>query len=154
MVISPNFDGTGYFSEGLAWARDENGKIGFINKKGEWAIKPQFTAAKDFGFKSSMARVKKDEQWGYVSKDGKFITVDAEGLGDFSEGLADGKKDKLVGFFNSKGEWVIKPQFEAVREFHNGFAAARLNGKWGLINTKGEWVVKPVYDSLKDAVAV
>ena len=151
VAVPAQYESVGYFSGGLAWAKDADRKLGYINSKGEWVIKPQFTAGKEFDKESGYARVKEGEQWAYVSKTGEILRVtDTHTYGDFSNGLAEGKKDEKVGFFNTKGVWVIAPQFEGVRDFKNGFAAAKLNGKWGFIDTKGNWVVQPQFDNVKD----
>ncbi len=61
----------GDFNCGLAWARNKNDKIGFVNVKGEWAIQPQFDAVRDF--KNGFAAVKIDKSWGVVDKQGNWI---------------------------------------------------------------------------------
>ena len=95
--------------------------------------------------------MKQGEKWTYVNKKGEIVTIsDSESLGDFSEGLAEGKKGTLKGFYDNKGQWVIQPQFEDVRSFQNGYAAAKLNGKWGLIDKTGKWIVEAKFDAIKD----
>ena len=47
-VIKPRFQYAREFSEGLAAAREE-GKIGFIDNSGRWAIAPRFGDAWEFG---------------------------------------------------------------------------------------------------------
>ena len=63
---------------------------------------------------------------------------------------AKGKKTDKVGFYNNKGAWVIKPQFDGTKKIKNGYAAAKLGGKWGVIDTSGNWVIKPIFDGIKD----
>jgi hypothetical protein len=150
--ITPQFSSVGYFSGGLAWAKTVDNKAGFINAKGEWIIKPVYAAVGDFDPTSKIARVKEVETWFYIDAMGnKTPVVDTETWGDFSGGLAKGKKLTKIGFYNPKGEWVIKPQFDGAREFKNGYAAAKQGELWGLIDTKGNWVVKPTFAGIKDA---
>ncbi len=150
LVVPANFLSVGYFKNGLAWAKTMDEKLGYIDQDGNWVIKPEYEAGKEFDPVSGLARVKKSGVWCYIDKSGEILKVDADSFGDFSEGFADAKKGGLVGFVNKKGEWVIKPQFEAVRDFHNGYAAARLAGKWGVIDKTGKWVIEAKYDSIKD----
>ncbi len=155
IAIPAQYESVGYFKNGLAWAKQPGGTLGYVNPKGEWVIKPQFTAGKNFEKESGLARVKVGEKWTYVNKAGEVMNIsDADALGDFSEGLADGKKGEKKGFYNSKGEWVIQPQFQDTRDFKNGFAAAKLGEKWGMINKKGEWVIQPTFDGIKDMEVV
>ncbi|MEI7595667.1 MAG: WG repeat-containing protein [Bacteroidota bacterium] len=153
IVIPANFKDVGFFKNGLAWARSTEGLIGYINTKGEWVIKPQFTMAKDFDKTSGLARVKNGEKWSYISTTGEVINFDiADSYDDFYEGLAVGKKGGLCGFYNNKGTWVIQPQFTAVRDFKNGFAAAKQGTLWGIINKEGKWVINPTYAGIKDVI--
>jgi hypothetical protein len=152
IVIQAQFTGLGYFSNGLAWARTADDKIGYINQKGEWVIQPQFTAAKNFDPETGLARVKIGDNWAYTNKNGQEIIYikDSNSLGDFSNGLAVGEKNDKKGFYNTKGEWIIQTQFDAVRDFKNGYAAVKTGEKWGIIDKTGKWVLIPSYDGIKD----
>jgi len=90
-VIDPEFEDAGKFNEGLAPVMLNN-KVGFINKKGEIVIKPQFGKRRfpnDCLFHEGMARVNINDKIGFVNKQGilivKPVYIDVE---DFSEGLA------------------------------------------------------------------
>lgn len=75
----------------------ENGKWGYVNAKGEWAIQPQF-----------------------VLNDSKF---GGESISFFAEGLARVKgANSLFGFINTKGDFVIQPIYKRVTSFHEGVA--------------------------------
>lgn len=155
IAIQPQFNSVGYFCGGYAWAKTTEDKVGFINTKGEWIIKPVFEGASDFDPVSKVARVKEAGAWLYIDAAGNKIYVkDTLVWGDFAEGLSKGKQVDKFGFYNTKSEWVIKPQFEGVREFKNGYAAAQLNGKWGLIDASGNWIVKPIFSGIKDVERV
>jgi hypothetical protein len=150
-VIPARFLSVGYFCNGLAWAANSDGKIGFINNSGEWVVQPLFSGAKDFDKKSGLARVKKDEKWVYVNEKGEIISFNiSEITDDFNEGLSRGKTGYSFGFYNNKGEWIIQPQFEGTRNFKNGYAAAKANGLWGIIDKTGNWVIKPSFIGIKD----
>jgi hypothetical protein len=151
IAIQPQFTNVGYFVSGYAWAKTVDNKVGFINTKGEWAIKPTFDEALNFDPVAKVARVKEVDAWLYIDTAGNKIYVkDTDVWGDFSDGLAKGRQLEKIGFYDAKGIWVIKPQFEGVREFKNGYAAAKSGGKWGVIDTSGNWLIKPVFDGIKD----
>jgi hypothetical protein len=150
VAIPAQFEGVGYFHDGLAWAK-ANKMIGFIDKKGSWVIEPSFAVGKDFDPSTGLARIKKDDRWGYVSKSGEIKHIDdTEIWEDFSNGLARGRKNKKFGFLNSKGEWVIAPQFDGSRDFKNGYAAVEKDNKWGIIDTSGKWIIQPTFDGIRD----
>lgn len=63
VAIPATFSSVGYFRGGYAWAKTKDGKIGYINKKGDWIIQPQFEAANDFDPESKMVRARMSDQW-------------------------------------------------------------------------------------------
>jgi WG containing repeat len=151
VVIPATFLSVGYFSDGLAWAKTKDEKVGYINKKGEWVIQPQFTQAHEFDEVSGMARVKQGDEWMYVAKDGTIMRMnETTKWNNFNEGLAEGVKGELTGFFDKTGKWVIEPQFQNARAFKNGYAAARRGELWGFIDKTGKWVIEPKFLSVKD----
>lgn len=150
VIAEAKFKGIGYLSNGLAWAKTEDGRVGFINIKGATAIEFNYTAAKDFT--DGMARVKKGDTWLYVDPSGKEVapSVSADTYGKFMDGLAYAKKDDQVGYIGKNGDWAFKMYFNKVRDFQNGLAAVRDGELWGFINTKGEWVIEPKFEAVKD----
>ncbi|RSK26021.1 DUF3298 domain-containing protein [Bacillus sp. HMF5848] len=53
------------------------------------------------------------------------------------------------GYINSKGRFIIKPQFSVVMDFQdNGFAIVSKEGKYGVINESGQFIVRPKYESI------
>ena len=66
-------------------------------------------------------------------------------------------EDNKIGFINSEGKIIIKPQFLAAGEFSEGLASVRINGRYGFINDSGQVVIKPVFDyafDFKDSLAL
>ena len=95
IAIKAQFMTVGYFVDGVAWARDSNDKLGYIDKEGKWIIEPTFDFAVEIDPVSSLARVKKGDSWFYVSMNGEQIIMsDTELWEDFKEGLAIGRKGK------------------------------------------------------------
>ena len=129
-VIAPTYKAVGYFSNGLAWAKNTDGTVGYIDKTGKNVIAAKFLAAKEFDKVVGVARVKAGDEWMYLRKNGETFTVNgATGLGDFSDGLAYAKMGEKVGFVNDKGEWTIEAKFDKVRDFQAGYAAVRVGEK-------------------------
>jgi len=154
VAIEAQFKAIGYFHNGYAWARDKKGKYGYIDKKGNWILEPIYDSAKDFDKESGLARVKLKGKWGYVNSKGDFLKVDTEKWGDFRDGLAKGRKDGHIGFYDNTGKWVIEPILQGSRNFKNGYCAAKKDEMWGLINKEGEWVIEPRYTGIKDVEKV
>jgi hypothetical protein len=88
MVIAAQFAEAGRFSEGLAAARDEAGRRGYIDRAGRWAVPPSFfEEARDFS--DGLALVKVNGLFGYIGKKGEFrIRPAFQRAQPFREGLA------------------------------------------------------------------
>lgn len=71
-------------SEDEYMAVKKNGLWGFVNKKGEMVIEPQFLDARSFS--NELAAVKINEKWGYIDKNGE-VVIEAQfsDAKDFSE---------------------------------------------------------------------
>ena len=92
-------------------------KYGFKDKAGHIIVKPQFTDAH------------------YVFSDEGLVAV---AIGE--EG------NKLWGFINRTGQWVIRPKYQDVRAFHGGRAPVKVKDKWSYIDAKGTLITKPQFD--------
>lgn len=55
-------------------------------------------------------------------------------------------ENNKVGFIDSTGKIVIKPQFINAEDFSEGLASARINGTYGYIDKTGVFVIQPQYD--------
>jgi hypothetical protein len=139
------------FSEGFA-AVKVGEKWGFMNRKGEYPIPPQFD---EVGFFSEgLAAVRVGTKWGFVNGKGKWvISPGFDGVGYFSEGLAPAKIGERWGFINKKGETVIKPQFQdEPTPFFFGEAMVTVGGRKEYIDGGGRRIKNPVKEKEKEAL--
>ncbi|HHV28771.1 WG repeat-containing protein [Acetivibrio mesophilus] len=90
----------GDFHEGLAKAKNKEGKYGFIDTTGKWVVQPIYDNAMDFS--EGMAAVglfSETERWGFVDKNGNVIVEPQyQRVKSFSNGLA---------FVEEQGSWQI-----------------------------------------------
>lgn len=164
VVIEPQFVMVGLFSDGLASFQNKRytDPWGYMDKSGKVVIKPQFDYAE--GFRKGIARV------GFETTQSKLLGLIADVGGQFkyrfidrngkyvpepsATHYANGKpgelipfrKDDLAGYFNAKGEVVIKPQFQVASAFSDGLANVCKDGLFGYIDTRGDWVISPRFE--------
>lgn len=128
LVIPPEFDPAGDFSEGLAWV-EEQGRYGFIDTTGEVVIPPKFDQVASFS--EGLAAAKLGEAWGFIDKTGAWAILPQLYLSvsSFSEGLAhieipDSNRmgNSLYGFIDKTGQIAIAPQFTWAQSFSEGLA--------------------------------
>lgn len=144
----------GLFSQGLlpVAIEDDNGdlKWGYVNKKGEYVIKPQFDHAYNFS-SNGLAMVEVNDKYGYINKDGSFAILPLyEKASIFaSNGLAfaylNGSK---AGYIDKSGSFVIEPQFDSALSFGSSdLAPVQVNGAWGYIDQSGTFVIPPQFEA-------
>jgi hypothetical protein len=164
MVIKPRFSpllqqhdqiqSLSRFSEGLASVKVGN-LYGYIDKKGDFRIPPQFLSANDFS--EGLACVRLNDKTGYIDKSGRWVIIpwDAPYMGGrFKEGLAPVSFSEGGGigwgYIDRTGKAIIKTGDHAY-EFVDGVAAvystptsnlAQESGR-GYINKAGKYLWRP-----------
>lgn len=132
------------FSDGLLSVKDEDGKWGYVNKKGEMVITPKYDSYSPFS--DGLALVSKSEKDGNSS----VLVIDKnaevkmelklkkfELQSPFKNGLAvveDKDKDR-IGFIDLKGEFKKVPKkVRRINDYDNNvFTYTDENGKWGVM---------------------
>ena len=143
MVINPQFDDAGRFSEGLACVK-VGAKWGYINKSGDYVVTPRFNNLFGNAFSEGLASVEVDGKWGYINKSGEYVaSPQFDWAYPFYEGLAIVKVGDKRGYINTSMEYVINPQFDDASSFSEGLARVKVGRKWGYINKSGEYIVTP-----------
>ncbi|MDR2790902.1 MAG: WG repeat-containing protein [Campylobacteraceae bacterium] len=152
VVIEPQFENAFAFADGFAVVKKE-GKYGFINRKGKFALPLPFDYIGSFS-QSGFAAFKQGNKYGIVDTKGD-IVVNAEFdfVGIFAQnGLAAFQKEGKYGYINAAGDIVIEPRFAAADLFtKNGLARVGVDDEkgWmkdGFINSLGRFVIAPQFD--------
>lgn len=61
------------------------------------------------------------------------------------------KNEKLWGYINNKGEFIVEPKYSATHDFTDeGLAKFELDGLSGVINSKGEEILAPKYQTISE----
>lgn len=105
------FESVGSFSEGYANVRI-NDKWGYINKKFEIVIEPQFKSCNQFseGLAAFMIESCNGDKWGFIDRQGKaVIEPKFDEVYYFNKGLARVNVGGRWGYINKAGDYVWKP---------------------------------------------
>lgn len=152
------------FSEGMAAVINKDGKYGFINKKGEIIVKPQFQEVGNFS--EGVASVFLDGKLNFVGKNGKFVEALSNkyiwehninrNLPQFKNGVcevhapienpSEGETAEVI-FIDKKGQKVEQPHIEFKKDLYERYYE---NGKVGYRDTIGNIVVPAKYTTLGD----
>jgi len=161
IVINPQFDEVGEFSEGLAAVRIA-GKWGFINKLGKYVINPQFDNVKYFHEGLAPVRVgdEKAGRWGYIDKDGRYaINPQWDDVTEFNKSVADvrigdiltGKKRQI----SKDGKYISSTEGSFEYQCDNGLKLVGIgvhwdehdfSGRYGFVDKTGTYVINPQFD--------
>ena len=127
------------------------GKLwGYADDSGVTRIKPRFLYAHEFS--DGFAMVQPDATWGvrFIDARGTFIGGERffEWAGPFGDGLAPAREaERIYGFIDTSGKWVIAPRYAGVHCFTEGLAAVQAtgNGAWGYIDRRGRMTIPGRY---------
>lgn len=149
------------YAEGLAYAKLDNAdKYGYVDKKGNWAIEPQFGMADFFseGLACVANYVAPDEEgeykYGYIDKDGKLVigymferATAFNGNGTAVVGLRSEKDGWRYGLINRKGEYVVNPQFSSLSAYDGfGYVCKFADGDtYGWCDNNGKVLINPQF---------
>ena len=157
-LIAPTLDNArGFSDDGLArFCRD--GRWGYIDLLAQEVIAAQFEDARPL--RNGLAAVKVGPQgWRIIDRQGRF-TCEAtfhhlDNFGAVGLALAEQwdrhSHQRLRGYVDHQGQWVIAPRFAQARAFDDhAVTAASVDGEtWGLIDAEGVWVLRPCYPSIE-----
>lgn len=126
-------------------------RYGFVDKSGNFIIKPQFESSGDFH--EGLASAKINKKYGYIDKSGKVVIEPKfDKASDFSDGVARVNIDGQAGFIDKTGAYIIPPKFGTldVGNFYDGLAPLCVAGKYGYIDKSGEFVIEPKFEKAYD----
>ena len=158
--------------EGLSVKKIED-KYGYVNRKGNTTIEPNFIYAKDFSDglapvivegpciyinyeapcseaitfpRGAATRPETECKFNFINKEGKLISTQTYfDIKDFSEGLAPVRTLDGWGYINRKGELAVPAQFEEAHSFSDGLALVKKDDLFGYINFLGAFVIEPQF---------
>ena len=158
IILEPQFylTRTGYskyFSEGLAVVC-MNSKCGFIDSSGNYVIEPKFDYAENFSNGVALVQVGaydflnfrlRNSKTVFINKSGEIVFDKEKYLPEskFSDGVAKVSIDGKIGFIDTNGTLVIKPQELGIMDFREGLAVFSTKDvyRFGYVDKTGKIVI-------------
>jgi hypothetical protein len=128
----------------MEYENDELEYFGYLDKKGNWAIKPQFTEAKNFSEGLAAASINYGNS-GYIDKTGKFILPPKYNYaGNFENGFASVRINRFDPVYIDKTGKVSKVYTQEKPPQDKSVPLRPVRGEniyFGFVNDKGEVVI-------------
>jgi hypothetical protein len=120
-------------------------KLGFVDKHGQFKIKPAFDDA--LPFSDGVAAVKIGEKWGFVDAEGKLV-IDAKFKNAyyFWEGVTTAELPGLGDVLIDKSGKILASDFKSVDLITEGRVPVGRNDKRGYLDLQGTVIIPIVYD--------
>jgi len=148
-ISLPDAQSVRIFREGLAayTIKDKEGtyKAGFVDKKGNVVINPQFSNVGYFS--EGLCAVRSDEgKWGYIDTKGNIvINPQFNEAGEFKDGLAVVEFDYKAGLIDKDGKYIINPQYYEMAADGNMFMFTQ-DYKIGWCDKTGKIIINPQFE--------
>jgi hypothetical protein len=115
-IFNDRADKCGSFKNGLAPAaqRDENRLLwGFMNPRGDFAIKPEFRNVRKCNEGYCAVQDDKSGAWGFIDLKGKYVLEPRyENADDFVDGIAPVKQSGRWGYIDTRGKTVLEFRYD------------------------------------------
>ncbi len=135
----------GEFYNGIALILKDS-LFGYINKKMDWVIEPQFEMASHFS--EGLAPVSTKKLWGFIDQKGGFVIPEIYQMADqFYSGLALVMSDGAFNYINKKGETINRFPLQDAYRFYGKRALVVYQNAYGYMGTDGEFAIKPQYEA-------
>lgn len=127
-------------------------KVGFIDKRGNFVIEPNYDRAGYFH--EGLAWICIDDKYGYIDKTGRHVLKpgflpECIGCGSFYEGRAHISAPYKMGVIDTSGR-LIGHYYQNIYDFHEGLALVKAGGEYGFINRNGDLIIRPQFEEALD----
>ncbi|MCB9080310.1 MAG: WG repeat-containing protein [Lewinellaceae bacterium] len=160
-VISPKYSYASVFRSGLAAVKVPGKGYGYIDKKGNWVVEPQFDVAEPFV--GDFARVAKlvvvgrgssRRDWGLIDRQGKLILpMENHSIYAYfpNQGFFVQKTEKEYYFLNIQGKITNSTPYDNLTTYtDDGLIRFRQGKVHGMLDNMGKVIIPAVFDELDD----
>lgn len=152
------------FAQDLTLQRDKKGRVGLVDAKGKFVVKPKYDEIGNF--EGGLAKVRIKDKFGFINeKGGIVLKVQYSVIEDFVDGVAkicigakynkntDDLEGGKWGYVKDNGEILIKPMYDDIEYFNKFNIAKTKKGKvYGWVSRYGQELIKPEYTEIGELI--
>lgn len=153
VIIPFMYDQAFSFEHGKALSK-YNEKYGIVNRENKNIVPFDYDWIEPH-YSDSIFKVRKGTKYGIISFQlDTLLAIEYDRIGKIDQKLILVVKDKMVGYVNSKGEFIIPIIYESDPfiltwgEFDRGLARIRIKGKMGIIDSTGNRVIPAIFEEI------
>ena len=120
---------------GSVYSMELSGKLGLVNKKGQWVAPPQFNKIEAIGDRARYS--------GYNNYGADFVNDQPEAERSVRSDYFLAWNDARCGVIDSSGKIVIPLKFSQICDYSNGVALVLVDSKYGFVDAAGNYIVEP-----------
>lgn len=141
------------FFDGLAAARDDEGRWGYIDTDGAWAIEPEHEGVEQLPGLVPCGDFSDGLAWILIAEPAVRNQLDERGelARDADGDVIDETYLKMrYGYINRRGDRVISPMYQQAQDFGEGLGGVVFTGSegWGFIDRKGKRAISPQFEGV------
>ncbi len=123
--------------------------FGFIDERGEIAIKPSFEEVGEYH--NGYVRIRQEGLWGYANRQGE-VVIQARYMdaGDFHEGCARVRNARSWGYIDTLGNNVTPQKYLRAGDFREGLAWVQGEKFFGFVDLEGKIAITPAFSAVGD----
>lgn len=146
VVIQPSFEDMRSYGEGMVPVKD-NGKWGYVDAQDR--LKLPFVYEDAGPFVSGVAVVVQNGKAFYIDTAGNKVTGEFDDAWTFNENhTAKVKVGDRYGLIDTKGNYLVRPEWDNVWNLQEGVATVQRSGKYGYVNQQGATAIEPMYSDV------
>lgn len=149
--IPPMYAHVTAFTQGYALAKDTLGKICLLDKTGSRFYIDNQAVLFVLGASNNIITLEDANNNKYWYKKGienftEFKVDEVTNIKPFMDGMAAAQKNKLWGFVDTSGNWVIAPKFKSAENFSEGLSLVQNDDYYyGFIDRQGNYILPATY---------
>ncbi|PRY87975.1 WG repeat-containing protein [Mongoliibacter ruber] len=126
----------------------KDGKLGYVDALGKWAIEPKFEDAQKFN--EGFAAVKSGNQWGFINRNGEWIaSPQFDQGGEFKRGLAMVRLSGKQNLIDRSGNLLLSEGYQRISLGADNYFITEEDNAFGLIAPDGKEIVAPKFQELR-----